>query len=78
MIYKTMLDEVFPEAQLLMDGFIPPYRMNRNTNRGSIALYVTKDVPSRQISFKNNDKNIKHFFVEIKSPKEKIPNFMFI
>ena len=46
-----------------MDGFTPPYRMDRNTNGGIIALYVRKDMPSRQISFKSDDVDIEHFFV---------------
>ena len=65
MISEAKLDESFPESQFLMDGFTPPYRMDRNTNGGGTALYVREDLPSRQISFKNDDKDIKHFFVEI-------------
>ena len=62
MISETKLDKTFPEAKLLMDGFTPPYRMDRNTNGGAIVLYVREDITSRQISFKNGDKNIEHFF----------------
>ena len=54
-----------------MDGFTPPYRMDRNTNGRGIALYVRENIPSRQISFKNDDKNIEHFFVEINLRKKK-------
>ena len=39
--------------------------MDRNTNGIGIALYVREDIPSRQISFKNDHKDIEHFFVEI-------------
>ena len=58
---KTKLDETFPESQFLMDGFTPPYRMYRNTNGGGIELYVREDIPSRQISFKSDDKDIELF-----------------
>ena len=54
-----------------MDGFTSPYRMDRNTNGGGIALYIKEDIPSRQISFKNDDKDIEHFFVEINLCKKK-------
>ena len=30
MISETKLDETFPEGQFLMNGFPPPYRMDRN------------------------------------------------
>ena len=35
--------------------------MNRNPNRGGIAQYIREDIPSRQISFKNDDEDIAHF-----------------
>ena len=85
MISEKKLGGTFPEGQFLMDGFTPPYRMDRNTNGGGIALYVREDIPSRQISFKNDDKDIEHFFVEINLRKKKWltscsynPNLQFI
>ena len=60
MISETKLDETFPENQFLMDGFTPPFRIDRNLNGGGIALYVREDIPSRQISFKNDDKDIEY------------------
>ena len=70
MVSETKLDETFPEGQFLMDGFIPPYRMTKNTNGGGIALYVREDIQSRQISFKNDGNDIEHFFVEINLHKK--------
>ena len=72
MISETKLDETFPEGQFLMDGFTPPYRMDRNTNGGGIALYIREDIPfyiredipSRQILFKTDDKDIEHFLLK--------------
>ena len=60
MILEIKVNEIFPRAQIFMDGFTPPYRMDRNTNGGCIALYVTKDIPSRQILFKSDDKDVEH------------------
>ena len=71
MISETKLDETFPEGQFLMDGFTPPYRMDRNTNGGGIALYVREDIPSGQVSFKHDDKEIEHYFVEMNLRKKK-------
>ena len=71
MIPEKKLGGTFPEGQFLMDGFTPPYRMDRNTNGGALALYVREDIPSRQISFKNDDKDIEHFFVEISLRRKK-------
>ena len=77
MISETKLDESLPESQFLMDGFTSPYRMDKNTNGGGTTLYVRENIPSKKISFKNGDKDIEHFFVEINFRK-KVANFMFI
>ena len=61
-----------------MNGFTPPYRMDRNTVGGGIALYVKEDIPSRQISPKNGDKDIEHFFCWNQHSQEEMANFMFI
>ena len=54
-----------------MDGCTSPYGIDRNKSGSGIALYVIEDIPSRQISFKNEDKDIEHFFVEINLRKKK-------
>ena len=41
----------------------PSYRMDKNTNGGGIALYVREDIRSRQISFKNDDRDIERFLL---------------
>ena len=71
MISETKLDETFPEGQFLMDGFTPLYRIDKNTNGGGIMLYIREDIQSRQILFKNDDKDIEHFFVEMNIRKKK-------
>ena len=38
-ITETKLDETFPEAQFYVDGFAPPYRLNRS-NTGEESLYI--------------------------------------
>ena len=71
MIPETKLDETFPESQLLMDGFTPSCRMDRNVNGGGIALYVREDVSSKQISFKNDDKDIEDVLLKFNLRKRK-------
>ena len=62
MISETELEQIFPESQFLMDGFTPPYRVDKNRNGDGIALYDREDIPSRQISFKSDDKDKEYFF----------------
>ena len=47
MISETKLNRTFPEVSFLMNGFTPPYRMDRNANEVGIALFVGEDIPSR-------------------------------
>ena len=51
--------------------------MDRNTNWGGTALYVREDIPPRQISFKNDDKDIE-LFCGNQLLQEKEANFMLI
>ena len=70
-ISEAKLDETFPEGQFLMDRFTAPYRMDRHTNGGGgIARYVREDISSRQISFKNNDKDLEHVLLKSTSARK--------
>ena len=69
-ISEAKLDETFPEGQFLMDRFTAPYRMDRHTNVGGIARYVREDISSRQILFKNNDKDLEHVLLKSTSARK--------
>ena len=43
----TKIDETFPSRQFYIEGFTPPYRLDRNCHGGSILLYVREDIPSK-------------------------------
>ena len=65
LISETKLDSSFPVNQLLIDGFTPPYRLDRNANVGSIMLYARQDIPSKLLSNNDQDSEIENIFVEI-------------
>ena len=44
MISETKIDDSFPIANFLIDGFGQPYRIDRNSSGGGINLYVRKDI----------------------------------
>ena len=46
LISETKIDESFPSAQFLLDGFSRPYRLDRCANGGEILLYVRDDISS--------------------------------
>ena len=45
MISETKIDDSFPIANFLIDGFGQPYRIDRNSSGGGIMLYVREDIP---------------------------------
>ena len=68
---ETKLDKPFPAGQFQIESFSTTYRRGRDKNRGGILLYVREDIPSKLASFKNDDTNIEHFFIEINLRKKK-------
>ena len=64
MILETKIDESFPKAKFLIEGFSTSYRLDRDSNGGGggTLLYVREDIPSNLIAFE--DKPIETLFVE--------------
>ena len=49
LISESKLDSSFPLNQFLMDGYSPPYRLDRNNHGGGLLLYIRDDIPSKQL-----------------------------
>lgn len=47
---ETRLDDSYPTAQLLIDGFCKPFRLDRNSYGGGLLIYVRSDIPCKQIN----------------------------
>ena len=69
MVSRTKLDDSFPEAQFLIEGFHSPFRFDRNINGGGIMLYVREDIPIKLLS--HDFPVVESFFVEINQHKKK-------
>ena len=65
---ETKLDDSFPSAQSLLDGFSKTYRLDRCSNVGGILLYIRDDIPSRLLSNSNKTESV---FTEINFRKKK-------
>ena len=39
-VQETKLDDSFPDGQFLLDGFLPPFRKDRNKNGGGIMIFI--------------------------------------
>ena len=42
---ETKIDDSYPMAQLLIDGFGKPFRQDRNSYGGGLLIYVRSDIP---------------------------------
>ena len=63
MVAETKLDDSFPEAQFLIEGFHSLFKFDRNINGGGIMLYVQKDIPTKLLI--HDFPGVESFFVEI-------------
>ena len=52
MVSKTKTDDTFPLAQLCVEGYSTPYRLEKTCKGGGLLLYVRDDIPSKQIKLK--------------------------
>ena len=63
MTSETKIDDSFPVGQFIIDGFSPPYRLNRNCHGGGLMLFVRKDIFSNLLVIE--EKPIERFFIGI-------------
>ena len=63
-ISETKLDDTIPLNQFILEGFTPPYRMDRKTHGGGLMLFVRQDIPSKLLP-NINPCNIENIFVEM-------------
>ena len=69
MVSETKLDNSFPVSQFLIDGYTPPFRLDRDNNGGGIMLFVREDIPRKLLPVENH--SMKGFYAEIKLRKTK-------
>ena len=55
----------FPASNFIIDGFAPPFRLDRTGHGDGILLYVRKDIPSKKIIFTEILVDLEIIFVEI-------------
>ena len=72
LLSETKLDDSFPTAQFLLNGFCKPYRLDRSLNGGGILLYVRDDIPSRLLTDYKIKDNLELLFVEVNIRKKKL------
>ena len=65
LVSETKLDDSFPTAQFLLDGFSKPYRLDRCSNGDGLLLYINDDISSRLLTDHRLPDNVECLFTEI-------------
>ena len=70
LILEAKLDDSFPNGQFLIKGYSAPYRLDRDTQRGGIILFIREDIPSKLLALEDLPTEV--FYVEINLRKKKL------
>ena len=64
-VTETKLDDSFPSSQFTIEGFLPPYRLDRNINGGGILIYVSELIPCNQVKLLAKSNDVESILIEI-------------
>ena len=64
-ITETKLDETFPQQQFWIDGYSPPFRVDRSKNGGGVIIYIREDIPGNELGAHPKPVNFEGIFFEI-------------
>ena len=70
-ITESKLDDSFPIAQFIMEGYSPPFRLDRNANGGGVLIYVREDIACRELKDHPHISNIEGIFLELNLKRSK-------
>ena len=62
---ETKLDDTFPTAQFLVNGFSEPYSLDKNRKVGEVMVYIREDIPSKFLDKHVFPYDMEGLFVEL-------------
>ena len=69
-ISESKLDGSFPTNQFLVDGYAPPFRLDRNKHGGGVLIYVRDDIPCKLLKSHYDANEFEGIFLEINLKKK--------
>ena len=66
MVSETKLDDSFPNAQFMIEGYSRPIRLDRNRHGGGIIFFARDDLPCHELSSHMFPMDIECTFLEMK------------
>ena len=70
-IQETKLDETFPNGQFLIEGFLPPFRKDRNAHGGGILVFIKDNIPAKVLNNHQLPNDIEGIFIELNMKNNK-------
>ena len=64
-VTETKLDSSIPNGQFSIDGFAGPFCRDRNKNGGGVMIFVSDDIPTKEIKIKFVPSDIECLFIEL-------------
>ena len=70
-IAETKIDDSFPTSQFMIEGFMRPFRRDRNKNGGGLLIYARDGAPIKQLNSYKFPDDIEAIVIEINHRKQK-------
>ena len=75
LISETKLDDTFSLSQFILEGFTPPYMLNRTEHGGGLMLFIREDIPSKLLPDVNPSGNREYLCRNLFKIKKKMVYF---
>ena len=62
---ETKIDDLYPTSHFFIEGFSPPFRLDRNANGGGVMIYVFYLIPCNQVEFLSRPNDVEGIFLEL-------------
>ena len=61
LIFETKLDVSFPSSQFILDGFTPPYSLDKTQHGEDIMVFIREDIRSKLLNADTSISGIENF-----------------
>ena len=68
---ETKLDQTHPTAEIFIEGYRKPFRKDKSKHSGGLLLYVSEEIPSRELTRHTCPNDIQNIVIELNLRKQK-------
>ena len=70
-VTETKINESYPTGQFRIEGFVFPFRLDRDNHGGGVIIYVNEGIPCKEIPFHNRPSDMEGIIVELNLKSKK-------